>query len=346
LSTDLDPSAGPAAGTVAPTPIEPSVRWNTVRLTVEATTPVLYAAPLKVVHHEVGVRARMALAPSTPVVLFPGNLHSALGRELHRLGGSRLGAAFEQPDRPSMMLLEPPTGPPAMYLSAFEAVAGRFDVGGVLPEDYVAYRPGEPVTFGVCLLGEGARSDRADVARALVMAGKRGVGGRILGERGHFRLVGAVAEKGPAEFPPCPADGVRVRFTAPLVPFLAAPTFAEFWKLARIRLIHHLDVAFGDGFWRRLRFNLDAEAAMETTPLTESCQAWLTHFDFFRSESSKPNVEVGFVGEVAYVGDLRTHWPFLCLGAKLGIGKHTPLGFGRYRLSTLSGHPLDTVPGI
>jgi CRISPR/Cas system endoribonuclease Cas6 (RAMP superfamily) len=40
----------------------------------------------------------------------------------------------------------------------------------------------------------------------------------------------------------------------------------------------------------------------------------------------------GFMGEIAYEGELREFWPYISLGEHVHVGKGSGFGLGRYRI--------------
>lgn len=307
--------------------IRDSLVWRTVRVSVRAETPILFASPSDVLRFE--VRTLPMTAPW--VVTLCGSLHSAIGRELHRGNApAEVRAWFESVNRPAGILLEAPQAPePGVFGVALRS-AGRNLPRATTPANVLAYDSGEEFTFGLVLVGEACRAE-ADVIRAVLAAGKEGIGGRLLGRRGHFALVGAVQEAEAPE-PPCPIGPFVCRFITPLAEVERVPSYAELWKMARIRVLHHLDKAWGKGELRSMEYDRSADDEVATLAEESLWEQWLLHYDFFEPGPG-PVVETGVIGEAVYSHCPPSHWPILWRAAKFGIGGRTSLGFGRLALS-------------
>lgn len=300
--------------------------WSTVRVTVEAVTPILFAIPSEVLQHE--VRGLPMNAPW--VVTLPGALHGAIGRELHRQPSSAETCAwFEADNRPAGILLEPPQAPEPMVFGVSLASAGRNLSTARIPSNVLAYDAGEEFTFGVVLVTE-TRETEADLIRAIVAAGKAGIGGRLLGDRGRFKLVGAVRELEAPE-PPHPLGPLRCSFLTPVGGVYGLLDYPTLWKMARTRVLHNVDRHWGNGDLRRSEYDREADRDVEVLGGCAMLEQWLLHFDLFRQDRA-PVVECGLVGEAVYSHVPPSHWPILWRAAKLGIGIRTPLGFGRLAL--------------
>lgn len=264
------------------------------------------------------------------VVTLTGSLHSAIGRELHRMDVSpqTLGW-FESVNQPAAILIEAPHAPEPMVFGVSLAQAGRNLASAQVPANVLAYDTGEEFTFGVTLVGDACMAE-ADVARAVVAAGKHGIGGCLLGQRGTYRLVGAVQEV-EVDPPPCPSGVFVCHFVSPLAGVFAVPCYAELWKMARMRVLHQLDRVLGRGALRQQEYDREAEKDVELLDGQELAEQWLLHYDFFR-RGPDPVVESGLIGNAVYSHCPPSHWPVLWLAAKLGIGARTSMGFGRMAL--------------
>lgn len=291
---------------------------------LRAATPIALALPAEAVARRRGHAPPEAGAAAGRVAMFPAALHGALGARLRRrtcpsrrpvctdCGASCLYAR----------IFRPADGSPAPLRLEVPALRG---LPNVLP-------PGETIDLALILLGPAA-THAFDIRDALLETGEVG-----FGEPGLFGVDGrqefAVAESRflPESLAPGPSPArVRLTFETPWLSRRGQWGAGALFTTLRSRVDHGLDAAYGDGVRAGYAYPLATES-LRLRWLSFAEETWSTHYDPFRARAAADQYVAGRVGGAWLEGDLAPFWDLLRLGAALGVGARTPLGFGRYRL--------------
>ncbi len=245
----------------------------------------------------------------------PAQLHGAIGRELFRMGDSRLREVFERADRePPSMVLIPPARPPR---------------GIFLPETELG--------FGIVLLGVSSRFARP-VAEAVIRAGQNGFAERnAAGKRPGYRLKSISVRKECPKVPPPDwlTEGASIRFTTPMCAKedLRSWSFSDFWKAVRIRVVRHVGRLYGP-LLDQPSCSREHEYSVAAIRRDLAWETWAHHVDPNDTMRSAFAV-TGMVGQIDFRGDLRPYWQHLSMASAAGVGSHTSIGCGRIELVPL-----------